>query len=191
MKINSKIQNISFKIFLAALLGVILIIVLYSFELKIKGRFTNAITGILFLLSFISMALFAKLNFIKYFSRVVFGILLLSSFLCIFWERACIVLFLIVLLAPIFDPPTIAKNVGNGYKVEIRYGGFMSCGEAVSVTESKFMVLDKLVHSSTPGCLLGVNKVEVVSFDESSFELLIYHDGRNHKENPLKYEYSN
>ena len=60
--------------------------------------------------------------------------------------------------------------------------------EIINITQTRFLIFDKEVYHIENLCLIGINKIETIKFDDKHTEFLIYHNGENDSENPYKYQ---
>ena len=79
-------------------------------------------------------------------------------------------------------------RIDESKKVVVTTGGLLSCGEVILITQSKFGLFDKEIHYESSLCLRGIEKIEILKFDNRHFEFIIYHNGEMDSENPYKYE---
>ena len=79
-------------------------------------------------------------------------------------------------------------RVNDNTKIIVTTGGFLSCGEIISITQTKFGLFDKEVHYESSLCLRGIEKIETAKIDDKHAEFLIFHNGEYDSENPYKYD---
>jgi ABC-2 type transport system permease protein len=79
-------------------------------------------------------------------------------------------------------------DINDNTKIIVTTGGFLSCGELIYITQTKFGFFDKEVHYESSLCLRGIEKIETVKIDDKQAEFLIYHDKTMDSENPYKYD---
>ncbi len=79
-------------------------------------------------------------------------------------------------------------DINDNTKVIVTTGGFLSCGELIYITQTKFRLFDKEVLYESSLCLRGIEKIETVKIDDKHAEFLIYHDKELDSENPYKYD---
>lgn len=79
-------------------------------------------------------------------------------------------------------------DINDNTKIIVTTGGFLSCGELIYITQTKFGLFDKEVHYESSLCLRGIEKIETVKIDDKHSEFLIYHDKTMDSENPYKYD---
>lgn len=79
-------------------------------------------------------------------------------------------------------------DINENSKIIVTTGGFLSCGEQIYITQTKFGFFDKEAHYESSLCLRGIEKIETVKIDDKHAEFLIYYNGENDSENPYKYE---
>lgn len=141
---------------------------------RLNGIYTNSffeLTFIVFTLLFFS---FVKNNRTK----------LLTLFLLIPLISLTALLF-------IFEQVIAEYKINKTYKIEVSESGFLNCGERVSITKSEFGIFRKRILTRTDLCLIGIDKIETIEFNENGAEFLIYHNGIYDSENPFKYEMKN
>lgn len=84
-------------------------------------------------------------------------------------------------------------RVVNEFKIDqtngiiITAGGFLACGENITVVQSRFGIFYKEIFNVNNLCLKGIHKIETLKHDENHSVFLIYHDGEYDSENPFKY----
>lgn len=79
-------------------------------------------------------------------------------------------------------------RVNDNIKIIVSTGGFLSCGEIIRITQTKFGLFDKEVHYESSLCLRGIEKIETTKIDNKHAEFLIFHNGQFDSENPYKYD---
>lgn len=79
-------------------------------------------------------------------------------------------------------------DINDNTKIIVTTGGFLSCGELIYISQTKFGLFDKEVHYESSLCLRGINKIETAKIDDKHAEFLIYHDKTMDSENPYKYD---
>lgn len=79
-------------------------------------------------------------------------------------------------------------RVYDNTKIIVTTGGFLSCGEIISITQTKFGVFDKEVLYESSLCLRGISKIVTTKIDDKHAEFLIFHNGEFDSENPYKYD---
>ena len=79
-------------------------------------------------------------------------------------------------------------RVNDNTKIIVTSGGLLSCGEIISITQTKFGLFDKEVHYESSLCLQGIEKIETKKIDDKHAEFLIFHNGQYDSENPYKYD---
>ena len=80
------------------------------------------------------------------------------------------------------------NRIDETNKISVTKGGFLACGEIINITQTRFLIFDKEVYHIENLCLIGINKIETIKFDDKHTEFLIYHNGENDSENPYKYQ---
>ena len=79
------------------------------------------------------------------------------------------------------------RNIDEYNKLLVTTGGYLACGEIISITQTRFDIFDKQVMLIDDLCLFGITNIEIIKLDNKNAELLIYHNGKNDFENPYKY----
>ena len=102
----------------------------------------------------------------------------------LFWKGFSLFFYLIIIP---FQPPINKFKINNNHNVEVRNGGFFACGESLVITKSAFVILDKEQYVGNSSCIIGINKIETLEFNENKAEFLIYHNGETEFGNPYKY----
>ena len=141
---------------------------------RLKGIYTNSfleLTFILFTLLFFGMMKNNKTKLLKLFILIP--------------------LFCLTTLLFIFEQVIAEYKIDESYNIEVSESGFLNCGERISITKSEFGIFRKRILIRTDLCLIGINKIETVVFNENIAEFLIYHNGDYDSENPYKYEIVN
>jgi ABC-2 type transport system permease protein len=82
-------------------------------------------------------------------------------------------------------------RINNTYKIEVTIGGLLACGENIKISKSAMVIFDKEIFHEASLCLRGIEKIDIVDFNENRAEFLIYHNGEYDSENPYKYEIEN
>ena len=142
--------------------------------LRLKGLFTSRLIGIVFLTT--SLAYFAVNKNTR--KKVVFvmtllPLILLESFLLLMNENLG------------------SYEVNDTLEIKVTQEGFISCGETVRLTKSRFFLFDKELVSITDLCLVGISDIETIAIDDSKATILIYHNGEGDSENPYLLEIEN
>lgn len=96
-------------------------------------------------------------------------------------------LLLLSILKLILGQVLYEQKIDEINKISVTTGGFLSCGEILNITQTKFGLFDKKVYHIDNLCLIGITKIETVKLDNNYAEFLIYHNGQNDTENPYKY----
>lgn len=141
---------------------------------KLKGLYSNWIIGVVFIL--ISLTYFAMVENTR--RKILIVILLVP-------------MILIGLFNLLFGQRLAEYRINDTYKIEVTIGGFLACGENIKISKSAIVIFDKEIFHETSLCLRGINKIEIVDFNEKRAEFLIYHNGEHDSENPYKYEIEN
>ncbi len=172
------------KVLIYSFVGVSICTILMFFDLRIKGRYTTSLIGIVFIIS--SFVLFSITKTRK--RRVLSGIVTIPltalGILSLVHEG-----WLIVLLIPylIFQAPLAKSEINKSHNAEIRYGGFFACGESIYVTKTFFGLLDKQVHVGNNHCVKGIYEIETITFNDKKYEFLIHHTDSDETESPYNY----
>jgi len=129
--------------------------------------------------------------------KVIFSAFIISTLLFFgivknSWAKLLKALILIPLIAIgyfafVFYVEVDTYKINDKYQIDVSNGGFLSCGELIIISESKFIFFIKRIFFENSLCLSGVNNIEVVEWKNNSGTFLIYHDGERDSENPYKY----
>ncbi len=170
---------------IASTLGILICVILMCFDLRIKGRFSTSLIGILFLISTVFLFSITKKRKVKVFTGLVTIPMTILGLLNIFSES-----WLIILLIPyfIFQAPKLKSQIDELHNIEIRDGGFLSCGESLIITKSYLIFFDKQIYVDNNHCTRGIYKVETTVFNDSKCVFQIYHDAEYIDENPYRHE---
>jgi ABC-2 type transport system permease protein len=152
----------------------IILTVLMFNGFKLKGLYSNSIIGIIFIL--ISLMYFALVKISR--RKILIVILLIP-------------MILVSLFTLIFGQKIAEYRINDTYRIDVTIGGFLACGENISLTKPAFVIFDKEIFHESSLCLRGIKKIEIVDFNEKRAEFLIYHSGEFDSENPYKYEIEN
>jgi len=137
---------------------------------RLKGHYSFLVIGLVFIvLTLIYFALFKNTK------KKILTVFLFSSLLFV-----SVFILLSVQVLKEF-------RIDESKKIIVTEGGLLSCGETIQITESKFGLFDKEIHYKN-FCLQGIEKIEVLKFNDKYAEFLIYHNGEMNSENPYKYE---
>ena len=180
-----KAEKLLSRIALLSLVVMILCVVLLSNDLCLKGAYTSAIIGVVFLLTTLVLFGLSKRTTTKIWS----GLITIPVFICCLlslFDKGY--LFFFYLLALPFAPPIATYDVDETHQVEVHDGGFMACGESLVLTESTCFLFDKQRYAGNNHCVTNIYKVETVAFDENKATFLIHHDESRNIENPYTYE---
>lgn len=180
-KLEKVIKRISFY----SLIGISICGLLLVFNFRFKGTYTTTIIGLTFLISTIILFGLTKKKRTKILSGFLTIPLVIFGISSLIWEMP--IIFFYLLTMP-FHPPKAKFEISKKHNIEVRDGGFMACGESLFITESSFLILDEIKHVGNNSCVIGINKIETLSFEENKVEFLIYHDGKTQFENPYKYK---
>lgn len=80
------------------------------------------------------------------------------------------------------------RQLDENYKISVTARGFLECGESINITQTSFIIFDKDIFYFENLCLIGINKIEIIKFDDENADFLIYHNGEYDSENPYKYQ---
>ena len=97
-------------------------------------------------------------------------------------------LFLLSFLTFILGQLVYERQLDVNNKIAVTKGGFLACGEIISIKQTKFLIFDKNVSQVSNLCLQGITNIETIKIDDKHAEFLIYHNGKLDSENPYKYE---
>ena len=182
---HKKFEKYLSKVAQISLIGLIICILLMSFDYQLKGKYTTSIIGMVFWVSTLLLFGMTKKPMLKIFSGIVAIPTIVIGILALIWLPAKIFFFI---LYAIFQPPLATFVIDESYNVEVGQGGFIkSCGEHIYVTKSAYTILEKRVYLGTNVCLTGINHIETVEFNANRFEFLIHHEGKGDKANPFRY----
>ncbi|MFL1010470.1 hypothetical protein [Flavisericum labens] len=180
-----KLEKVFKRISFYSLIGILTCALLLVFDFRIKGKYTTTIIGLTFLISTIILFGLTKKTRTKILSGILTIPLVIFGISSLIWEMPIIFFYL---LAMPFHPPKAKFEIDKKHNIEVRDGGFMACGESLFITESTFLILDKIKHVGNNFCVTGIDKIETIEFKENNVEFLIYHDGKTEFENPYKYQ---
>ena len=150
-------------------------IILLSFGgLKLKGLYSDQIIGLIFIVT----------------SLLFFGITKNTTQKII----PIIIIVPLILLngySQVFNKKLVRYKVTDDYDLIVSQEGFLTCGEIIRLTETKFLIFDKELIYDQSQCLQGITKIETVVFNKHRAEFLLYHNGKMDSENPYRYEIEN
>jgi hypothetical protein len=152
----------------------ILFLTFFIFEFngyRLKGLYTFSIIGLTFIISTI-----LYFTLIKNSKKKILTVFLLTPF---------VVLSIVTL---ILGRPVYEKKIDETNNVVVTTGGFLACGENISITQSRVWIFDKEVFHFDNLCLTGIHKIETLKLDNKHTEFSIYHNGKYDSENPYKYD---
>ena len=142
---------------------------LEGYGYKVKGQHSFSIICLIFIVfSFLFFALFKNTK-----------------------KKILIVLLLIPLIFLSISFMAFSKvkkefQIDSKTKIIVTSGGFLSCGENIEISKSKFVLFNKVAVNLTKICLTGIEKIEVKKLDNVKAEFLIFHNGQNDSENPYE-----
>jgi predicted membrane protein len=180
-----KLEKVIYKISLYSLIGILICVMFLVFDLRLKGKYTTSIIGLIFLLSTILLFGFTKKRLAKIMSGILTIPIFVMGILSPFSDMGFVFFYLITLP---FQPPLAKSEINEDHNVEVRVGGFLACGESLVITKSQFGILDKQQYVGNNYCVTGIEKIDTIEFKENKVEFLIYHDGKTEFENPYKYQ---
>ena len=180
-----KLEKIIKRISFYSLIGIVICALLLAFDFRFKGKYTTSIIGLTFLISTIILFGLTKKIQTKILSGFLAIPLVIFGISSLIWGVPIIFFYL---LAMPFHPPKAKFEIDKKHNIEVRDGGFMACGESLFITESNLLILDKIKHVGNNSCVIGINKIETLSFKENDVEFLIYHNGKTEFQNPYKYQ---
>ena len=141
---------------------------------KLKGLYTFPLIGLTFIiLTLLYFALF------KNSKKKIMAIFLLTP------------LIVLGVFTQLFGRTEKEFSINDNNKIAVKTGGIMSCGELITITETKFGIFDKEIYHESSLCLQGISQIETIKFDKYNAVFLIYHNGKMDSENPYKYEIDN
>ncbi|MBM1108244.1 hypothetical protein JQC67_18975 [Aurantibacter crassamenti] len=152
----------------------ILMVILLSNGYQLKGIYSHSFIELTFIILILFYFSFFKNNKSK----------LLSLFILV-------PLISLATLLLVFEQVITEYKINEKYKIEVSKSGFLGCGERVSITKSDLGIFRKRILIRTDLCLIGIDKIETVEFNENGAEFLIYHNGIFDSENPYKFEIKN
>jgi hypothetical protein len=138
---------------------------------KLKGLYSFSIISWLFIVS--TILFFA---FFKNTKKKILTVFLLSP------------LIVLSILTLILGQVVYEQRIDENTKISVTTGGFLACGENISITQTRFVIFDKDVFYFENSCLIGIDKIETVKLNDKNAEFLIYHNGKYDSENPYKYD---
>lgn len=165
-----KLEKLIVQISNYSLIAILACIISLFFNYRLKGTYTSIIITIIFILSNLFLFGLAKNTLIKLLRVIFVTILIVFS------------LYSFCLLHDIYT-----LKINENYTIKTRVGGFLSCGDKVEILKSKWGLFDKIIFIDTSLCLSGINKIEILDFNEKKAKFLIYHDQKKDSENPYTY----
>ncbi len=145
------------------------ILELYGYRLK--GLYTFSIITSTFIVSTITFFALFKNTKRKILTVILLTPLLVSSVLT-FISRTLV-----------YERQLDEKN-----RISVTTGGFLTCGEMINITQTRFIIFDKHVFHIDDLCLQGITNIETIKLEDKHAEFLIYHNGKMDSENPYKYD---
>lgn len=138
---------------------------------RLKGQYTFMVIGSTFIgLTIIYFTLFKTTKL-----KILTTIFILTP------------LLLVSVFSLLFGQVLKEFDINNNTKIIVTEGGFLSCGELIYITQTKFRLFNKEVHYEKNLCLRGIEKIETIKIDDRHAEFLIYHNEEMDSENPYKY----
>lgn len=144
------------------------------FEYRLIGLHSNLIIGLTFIIS-----CFLFFSIVKNSTKKIITVFVLTP------------LILISIYTFLIGETLYEKKINNAYTIKTSIGGFLTCGENIKITKSKFLIFEKAVFKDNSLCLKGIYKIDLIEITDNHVELLIYHDGEMDSENPYIYEIVN
>jgi len=138
---------------------------------KLKGHYTFSIISWTFIIS--TILFFAVFKNTK------------KKILTVFVLTPLIVLSILTF---VFGQIIYEKKIDENNKITVTTGGFLSCGEIINITQTRFGLFNKEVYHIENLCLIGIDEIEIIKLDEKHAEFLIHHNGEFDSENPYKYK---
>jgi len=167
-----KTQKVIVRLLIATTILFLTVLILLFNGYRLKGQYTFLTISLTFIvLTIIYFTLFKNTT-----TKILATIFLLTPLL---------VLSIYTLL---FGRVLKEFDINNNTKIIVTTGGFLSCGELIYITQTKFGLFDKEVHYESSLCLRGIEKIETIKIDDKHAEFLIYHNKTMDSENPYKYD---
>ena len=169
-----KTESFISKILIAYSLGYVFISILEFSGYQLKGAFSYKLLSIIFIAVCIVYFVIVKNTKKKLITVVLLIPLILISFISI------------ILINALYQ-----NSITKQHKIQTNVTGIMSCGESIRLTETSYLLFDKIIYRDDSLCLRGIDKIETIHFDANSGTFLIHHDGEMNSENPLEYTIQN
>ncbi|WP_188363217.1 hypothetical protein [Flavobacterium orientale] len=165
------VEKLIGRILIASTILFLIVMILEFNGYKLKGLYSFSTIGWTFIVS--TILFFALFKNTK------------KKMLTVFLLIPLIVLSILTL---ILRQVVYQQKIDETNKISVSTNGFLACGEIINITQTRFGIFDKEVFHSDNLCLIGINKIEIIKFDDKHAEFLIYHNGLNDSENPYKYD---
>lgn len=166
-----KTEKVIGKLLVVTIILFLIILIFAFYGYRIKGQYTFLTISLIFIgLTIIYFALFKNTT-----TKILTTTFLLTP------------LLVISIFMLLFGQVLKEFHINDNTKIIVTTGGFLSCGELIYITQTKFGVFDKEVHYESSLCLRGIEKIETVKIDDKQVEFLIYHDKTMDSENPYRY----
>lgn len=169
-----KFERIITKLLILATVIFLVSLILLFYDFKIKGLYSNFIVGAIFIL--ISLIYFSVIKNTK---RKILTVLILTP------------LIFLSSYTLLFVQTNYEKRLTDNLMISTSIRGFLSCGEHIIISETKYGIFDKEIYHDGNLCLINIEQIEIKRFDKDSAIFLIYHDGEMDSENPYLYEIEN
>lgn len=95
--------------------------------------------------------------------------------------------FKTITLTFILGQPVYERQLDDNNKISVTTGGFLSCGEIINITQTKFIIFDQQIFHIRDLCLERITNIEIIKLNNKHAELLIYHNGERDSESPYKH----
>ncbi|MCI4671861.1 MAG: hypothetical protein MRZ79_27210 [Bacteroidia bacterium] len=143
-------------------------------SIRIKGIYSNLAVNLIFLMS--CLLYFAMVRNRKI--KILIVVLLILP-------------IIIALLSSVFSQKINEQKLPNGMGINITKGGIMTCASHISLSKSWMGIFEEEIYHDSRLCLQRIYKIEVVAFEESHAELLLYHRDEQESQNPFPYRIDN
>ncbi|SFS96383.1 ABC-2 type transport system permease protein [Zhouia amylolytica] len=169
-----KTEKIITRIVFYATIIFLILILLSFFGIRFKGLYTNTIIGLTFLISSLFYFATKKNTRNKIKSIVILFPLILAG-----------------LYLQFFNQNLGTYKVNDELNINISQEGFLACGEIIRLTKSRLLIFEKELIYDSNQCLRGIDRIEMIEFNDKRAEFLIYHNREMDSENPYPYEIEN
>jgi hypothetical protein len=171
---SPKLEKVVSRIVIITTIAFVFLTFLLFNDYRLKGVYSYSIICLSFILS--SLLFFSLIKFsIKKLIKVLFLTPLILVSLFFLW----------------FNQALYKTKINDTYSIEVSQGAFFSCGENIKITKSKFVFFEKAIYYGGDICLVGINKIETIEFNNQHAVFLIHHNGEYHSENPYNFVIEN